>query len=329
MKGYFHSIARQTGLQIPGRGPATQKAGELRSGVSSESSSPIAPIDKEETVVVPPSVESRGDAQKSIRKQETSLVKIKPRTQNSEETSEARAKEARPIANQAVIQPAPEAARDESDSVSTAEEEQGEAKKAKQESTERVSASDIQAAPPQTIETIKKKAFKGHLNSTEKKQNGQRESQEGSAHEPEGPTKGSEQDYFTHTAEIIGGQEAEPEEVQTILLHEIQEWVAGIEVPAESASEEIETHSVLQQEEPVPGVIRIGQKRSSESVVEEPRIQPPGIEEQNFDLSIGTINVVIEGEDKAPVPAPAPPSPLGQSKEDTGNRFSRLKRSFL
>jgi len=326
MKGYLYSIARQTGLRIPGRGPATQKAGELRSGVSRESRSRIAPIDKEETVLVPPSVETRGDAPKSIREQKTSLVKIKPRTQNSEETPEAEAKEARPIANQAVIQLAPEAARDEIDSVSTAEEEQG---KAKKEPTERVPASDIQAAPPQTIETTEKTAFKGHPKSTGKKQNGQREPKEGSAHEPEGPKKGSEQDYFTHTAEIIGGREAEPEEVQTILLHEIQEWVVGIDVPAESAPEEIEIHSVLQQEEPEPGVVRIGRKRSSESIVEEPRIQSPGIEEQSFDLSIGTINVVIEGEDKSPVSVPAPPSPSGQSKEETGNRFSRLKRSFL
>jgi len=154
--------------------------------------------------------------------------------------------------------------------------------------------------------------------------------------EPEAPEK----HYFTRTAEIIGGRVAEPVEVQTILLREIQEWAAAgtgsaaaegtaVDKSVESvafSSETIETNEVVRIAEPEAGVVRIGEKRLPASVPQE----ASRIDEQRFDLSIGTISVVIEGGERAPQPTPAPRTESGSSSERQATRqFSRLSRNYL
>jgi hypothetical protein len=157
--------------------------------------------------------------------------------------------------------------------------------------------------------------------------------------EPEAPEKQPEKHYFTRTAEIIGGRVDEPVEVQTILLREIQEWAAAgtaseaaegtaADKSVESvafSSETIETKEVVRKTEPEAGVVRIGGKRLPASVPQE----VSRIDEQSFDLSIGTISVVIEGDERPPQPAPAPRADNRQQGHDTGRRPSRLGRNYL
>ena len=158
--------------------------------------------------------------------------------------------------------------------------------------------------------------------------------------EPEAPEKQPEKHYFTRTAEIIGGRVAEPVEVQTILLREVQEWAAAgtgsaaaegtaVDKSVESvafSSETFETKEVVRIAEPEAGVVRIGEKRLPASVPQEAL----RIEEQRFDLSIGTISVVIEGDERAPQPTPAARTESGSRCERQATRqFSRLSRNYL
>jgi hypothetical protein len=159
--------------------------------------------------------------------------------------------------------------------------------------------------------------------------------------EPEAPEKQPGKHYFTRTAEIIGGRVAKPVEVQTILLREIQEWAAAgtaseaaegtaVDKSVESvafSSETFETKEVVRITEPEGGVVRIGEKRLPASVPQE----ASRIDEQSFDLSIGTISVVIEGDERAP--QPTPPAPRTESGSSSGRQatrqFSRLSRNYL
>ncbi len=127
--------------------------------------------------------------------------------------------------------------------------------------------------------------------------------------------------YFTRTTEIVAGDEVEPEEVQTIVLRELQEWVAA------GAADDIDELAELRQGavDLEPGVVRIGERHrptaKSETV-------ESTIEENRFELSIGTINVTVEDENLVR-PIPAPRRDEGQAVHDDGRRFARLKRSFL
>lgn len=155
-------------------------------------------------------------------------------------------------------------------------------------------------------------------------------------------TLGQESDkrYFTRTAHLIDGQEVAPEEARTILFHEIQEWVAaGASSDAEILSridagkpEAKETQESVKKVEPEPSVVRIREKSVEENVASAAPRQSTDIKEQDFNLSIGTISVVIEGEDR-PVQPPAAAvrqQPATQnSHNNAGDRFSRLSRSYL
>lgn len=145
--------------------------------------------------------------------------------------------------------------------------------------------------------------------------------------------------YYSKTAEIIGGRDAEPIEAQTILLREIQQWVAdgntaasepraGEDCSAESVAldtERLETQGALSTREPEPGIVRIGEKRHPKSIAKE----ISRIEEQSFDLSIGTISVIIEGEERPQQPAPVPKADNQSNRHDRGLRRSGLGRNYL
>jgi hypothetical protein len=60
------------------------------------------------------------------------------------------------------------------------------------------------------------------------------------------------------------------------------------------------------------------------------RAEPPRVAEQTFDLSIGTISVVIEEAEKSPRPEPAPPAAGSQhGTQETKREYSRLSRHYL
>lgn len=137
-------------------------------------------------------------------------------------------------------------------------------------------------------------------------------------------------DHFTRTAEIVAGAEVEPQEVQTIVLHELQEWVAagaadGSDDVVETEQMDIETHDGADIVGPEPGVVRISAERKA---ADRSETEKSAIEEAGFELSIGTINVTVEAENVVQAVA-APRSEQGPIANDDGRRFARLKRAFL
>lgn len=136
--------------------------------------------------------------------------------------------------------------------------------------------------------------------------------------------------FFAKTAEIIEKGEAAPADISTILFQEVRQWVASgpskTEPPA-ATPEALETLTVRDnlRKETEPGTVvireRIEQERSSE---------PAALAEQNFDLSIGTISVIIEDPEKAPEPVRAIQNERSQNNSSgTKREFSRLSRNYL
>jgi len=145
--------------------------------------------------------------------------------------------------------------------------------------------------------------------------------------------------HFRRTAEILDGGSVERADVQTVLLREIQEWIAA-EPEASEKSEVGEkgkqaSLTRMQQEvappwESEPGVVRIaGADRPECRPRERPMKTIPDIQEQVLDLSIGTISVVIEDDKKPPQLAPVRRSDSGQDKRESRRSLSRLSRNYL
>jgi hypothetical protein len=85
--------------------------------------------------------------------------------------------------------------------------------------------------------------------------------------------------FFEKTSEIIKGRQADPDEVRNIVLHEVQEWVAA--VPDETAAEP--------------------ETMSSDDIRFLTGVSPTSRDatgEEYFELSIGSISVIIEGDEK-------------------------------
>ena len=145
--------------------------------------------------------------------------------------------------------------------------------------------------------------------------------------------------HFRRTAEILDGGTVEHADVHTVLLREIQEWIAA-EPVASKKSEGVEEGKqaslpTMQREvappwEHEPGVVRIaGADRPEYRTRERPMKTIPDIQEQVLDLSIGTINVVIEDDTKSPQPAPARRSDSDQDKRESRRSRPRLSRNYL
>lgn len=145
--------------------------------------------------------------------------------------------------------------------------------------------------------------------------------------------------HFRGTAEILDGGAVERADVHTILLREIQEWIAAEPVVSEASEsgEKGKRTSLprIQREveppwESEPGVVRIARTDRPEY---RPRERPmktiPDIQEQVLDLSIGTISVVIEDDKKPPQLAPARRNDSGQDKRESRRSLSRLSRNYL
>jgi hypothetical protein len=158
---------------------------------------------------------------------------------------------------------------------------------------------------------------------------------------------GVEKRFFVKTADMIEQGNRNSAEAQNILLREVQEWAAAIPIEAESAeaaaNEPAEVSGIavkrnISQAEREPGVITIGAiggERAGEMKRENGMDSSENgrIEEQSFELSIGTINVVIEGEERpqAQLAQPAADTRSGEKnvQQGAGGRSSRLSRSYL
>jgi hypothetical protein len=153
-----------------------------------------------------------------------------------------------------------------------------------------------------------------------------------------GPTKnpgGSEVEgkkYFSKTAEIIEKGDTEAAEAQKILFQEVQQWVAdspaAFDMAEKGTGETVET--ILTTEAARRGPREVNAVRESEQRENTERAERPQVAEQTFDLSIGTISVVIEEAEKSPRPEAAPPAAGSQHvTRETEREYSRLSRHYL
>lgn len=142
-----------------------------------------------------------------------------------------------------------------------------------------------------------------------------------SAHEPE------KKEYFARTAAIIEKNKKGPSDIQAILFQEVQEWAAASPVIAGMVQADVEeptTFEIAAVSQPKdPGVVTI---RESDQPGRVEHIRPM---EQNFELSIGTISVIIEESEKPRQPEPPAQQNNKAVVQENGFRFSRLNRSYL
>lgn len=132
--------------------------------------------------------------------------------------------------------------------------------------------------------------------------------------------------YFKKTGEMLEKGEPNRLEIQQILLREVQEWAADTPDFVETETEIVEAQEP-RAELPSP-------LTEEKFVFRETDAEPPGkaqgLEEQNFNLSIGAISIVIEEAEKMPPPENATPNTPDKSETtETKRQFSRLSRNYL
>lgn len=147
-----------------------------------------------------------------------------------------------------------------------------------------------------------------------------------------------DKEFFERTSEIIQGREAEPSVVQTILIQEVQEWIAAGHNSADEIMTDADADPQLEKSdekqsivERKPGVVRIGDSKRPDvasDAIQELSPSTTELNEQNFEISIGSISVVIDGEEPVSRPAPTPAAPLSGSSS-ASPRMSRLSRHYL
>lgn len=146
--------------------------------------------------------------------------------------------------------------------------------------------------------------------------------------------KADKKRYFTKTAEVIERGGLGAAEIQNILFHEVQEWTAASpagtdirDINVEETSENVVKQKIVRAV-PESGVVAI---RGERRVERAESAENSGLEEQSFNLSIGTISVVIEDAEK-------PVQQAERRRQDQGNQntrqgsarqFSRLSRNYL
>jgi hypothetical protein len=294
MSGYFSRIARQGGARIAG-------AGGPRPGTAAKTESHLAPIDHEETVMVPPRASSDAPApgrpavEDQTRPQKTAKQWITVIDPATEIPKAKRPAPLEPIREEVkLFEPA--TTQGSSHACPTPEEKKIETLKPTE------SAQQI-PSPPHTAETP--------------------------------PEKSTEKKFFEKTVEIVEGQTAEPAEVHTILLREVQEWIAA----GETASHEVIVDVADSTAEPIPdtslpserapGVVRIVESRRAKAAPElVQEVSMTNLSEQNFELSIGSISVVVESDERPPAPAPVQVA-AQPARHETPQRTSRLSRHYL
>jgi hypothetical protein len=149
------------------------------------------------------------------------------------------------------------------------------------------------------------------------------------------PEESSEKKFFEKTVEIVEGQTARPAEVHTILLREVQEWIAAGQTALEDVTLDVADSvagalpDIPLPSEREPGVVRIREGRRAKAAPEPVQeVSTTDFSEQHFELSIGSISVVVEGDERTP--ATAPPQVAAQpAARETPRRTSRLSRHYL
>ena len=306
MSGYFSRIARQGGARIAGDGSPRAVTS------TTKTESHLAPIDHEETVINPPRASSDVPASKRLKPNADAAVEDQTRGQKMAQQSTQSTSAIDPIGNSPAEakRPAPlEPVREEVKLI---------VPEATQDSSH-VLVSPSPTPEGKKIETLKPTESAKKISARPR-----------AAETPS--EKSTEKKFFEKTVEIVEGQTAEPAEVHTILLREVQEWIAaGQTAPdevtagvADFAAEPIPDTSLPSERE--PGVVRIAERRAKPSPELVQEVSMTNFSEQNFELSIGSISVVVEGDERPPAPAQVAAQPAAR---ETPRRTSRLSRHYL
>ena len=321
MKGYFASLAKQSGLRVSGQKPGARVSSVRAEGVISK------PLHREERVLVPPSIDDARTENKAAprsmqkmdspkRKSAGPSVEAQPPEFSKEPVKVIREEESGNRRELAKVEAASPDAPRLHDVRDIAE--------PRPATENRVSLEDN---PIPEITVVEHREFV---------------EQEGtptvSAEPPDEPgpspaviTETVERPrFFVKTAELIEKGEAGSEDIGNILFQEVRQWVAGGPSETDASTdlpEKLEALTVREvpRKETEPGTVvireRIGQERTRE---------PDALEEQNFDLSIGTISVIIEDPEKAPEPVQVIQNERSQNASTgTKREFSRLRRNYL
>ena len=147
--------------------------------------------------------------------------------------------------------------------------------------------------------------------------------------------------HFVETAKIISGRDVPKEKASAILMHELHEWIAAgteIETPNDVAPEftsAVVDGKVESDDKPEPGVVRIlgeavSKKAPDKQVARDTADRDnESIREETLDLSIGSINVVIEGDAAPPVIQPPPTRSITSTESSPVRPSSRLRRNYI
>jgi hypothetical protein len=315
MKGYLSRIASQTGLRFSPQGAVPPRVADETPAETSPT-----PLDCEETVMAPPSGETKRADAGALKSGLTRERRVAEAAAPKPDPSKTLARTVRKKASAGSVPETLAAAALET----TVPVEPGLAKPIKMEALSSDESLVSHAAETEPTEIVKTVYGNGSA-IKEKHENHTQAPGKNAPTAPKEAEKRTEKHHFSQTAEVIGGRHAEPVEVQTILLRELQEWVAAGHTaeagPRAEADRSIESVALGAE----PGSVRIGQKRHRGSIPKE----ASRIEEQSFDLSIGTISVVIEGDEHLPQRASAPRAENPPSGQDRGRGRSRLGRNYL
>jgi hypothetical protein len=310
--GYFASIARHSGLQFSGQ-PLS-----ARSGPPAPSDA-LAPLDVEETVIVPPSTDDR-----------PARVEAGVPHQAAHDDAASTPTEPRRAADPAPVpiwipiprtEAAPVLVRDQRIPMATPAARPGAAPAMTQESAD--APIPVVGGPPEIHQTLL-------------------------TADPEliAPTHdhGAEvllriektpANYFTRTAELLAAPAPDPIETRTVFLREVQDWIAdgpGDTTPREPSAPSSPEIVVAGDDTPQPplepGVRRIATSHRAAPVIASTE-ERTGIEEQRLELSIGTISVVIEGEDRSRPGSHRPPERQIERPSPPPRRTPRLRRHYL
>jgi hypothetical protein len=133
--------------------------------------------------------------------------------------------------------------------------------------------------------------------------------------------------YFARTVPIIDKGEPGTPDVQKIVFHDVLEWVAASPFDAGTQQPHCENITAVllsdAAQSRVPGDVKVRENAQNK------RPEQAGLKERNFDLSIGTISVVIEEPPRPHQPEPPVHHNGTAAARASEPRYSRLNRSYL
>jgi hypothetical protein len=309
MTGYFSRLARQSGVRVGGE-PYTASA-------RSSSEKVDAPLERDETIMVAPSSTADSPASKKINEQRNAAVTRRPRQEQPVERVSL------PNDPTAASPQAVKAGEIRSDPAVT---------------IESVELVDPPSAPIHSSDPVHVERF------MELKNEASEMRPDRVAHDvvdgdltlqAAAPSGSVEEKFFRRTRAIMEGHESEPSDASSVLIHEIQEWIAAGDIaPDETLVDKVTTVEKAPNDTPTieleAGVVRIdpGDARPGKEIATQERtsLSRP-VEEQNLEISIGSISVVVEGND--PSPAPAVDIPRPASRESAPRTSRGLSRHYI